>query len=124
MSLQSQVLADFGKSIGIDDFDFNDQGVATLEFEDDGTLYVESIDGHVLIYLAREFLDSDHQVLESALEHCHWEHNLGFPVNAGVTPEQRLVFSVRIVETQLTLPVFEQVFRLLNRLQEESRVAA
>lgn len=119
MSWVDQTLADFGRGLGIEQFEFNSNGVATIAGDDLGTLFLERADDAVLVYLVQEYPRLDAEHLSRALDACHWRRNVPWPVNAGLRHDRHLAFSVRLGESQFDLPTLERVITLVRELHRE-----
>ena len=120
MSLVSDVLADFGRSIGIEGLSFNDSNVASLKFEFIGDLYIEQVDENVLIYVMRQIDRPSKEIYSAALELCHWRHNHPFAVNAAIRGDRRLVFAVNLSEREFSVPVMDQLLQFFGQLHDQA----
>ena len=120
MTWIDDALAEFGRSLGLETLEFNEQGVLSLAYEVSGDLYLERMENCLLIYLCRELQRPDGALFASALDVCHWRHNHAFPVNPALYENNQLVFSVRLREEDVTVPTLEEVIQLLNRLHDHA----
>lgn len=124
MSWVEQTVAEFGRGLGMDRLQFNEQGVVTLASDRLGALFIERTDGAVLVYLARSLDRPSGEAYARALDACHWRHNHPFLVSAGLRQETGLVFAVRLAENQFDLPTLERTIALLDELHREVREGA
>lgn len=120
MGFVDQTLDDYGRGVGLDDLRFNEQGVASLHFEEMGTLLVERLEDAVLVYLIREIERPNSEVYARALELCHWDHNPPYLVNVALRHEGYLAFSVRLDQTEFSLPTIERVVALLDSFHTQA----
>lgn len=119
MSWVDQTLAEYGQGLGLDRLAFNDDGVASLEFEQLGALFIEKIEDleagdAVLVYMVREVDRPTAALYAKALELCHWDENPPFLVNASLRDERFLTFSTRLPQTDFSLPNMERLVGLLD----------
>jgi type III secretion system chaperone SycN len=108
----------YGRSMGMGGLGFDRNGVVCLDFESRGTLFLERGERELLAYLVREMRDAGEEGLERAMALCHFRHAPPFPTCTGFLEGGRLVFLVRIPETDVTLPVLEKVLDHLSRMHE------
>ncbi len=123
----SAALTAFGRNLGLTDFRWPEaSGVAAFAFDQRGTLYVETRDETVLLYLSRELARHQHRLewLKNALRLCHYQHQWPYTAQAGLRGETQLVFLVRLPARQVTLPELEQALELLTRLHERCAAVA
>jgi type III secretion system chaperone SycN len=118
MSWVDEALADFGRTLGIANLRFPGDGPVRLEFDRQGSLYFEPLEGQLLAYLVRPLDRPEAEFLGRALDLCHWRHHHAFPVSAGLHAERELTFAVRVPEREFTLPTIERVVDLLGRLHD------
>jgi len=114
-----QTLAEFGRSMGLENLEFTPQGTANLKFERLGQLYFERSEGHVLMYLAREITHIDMKVLRKALALCHHREQTPFPLQAGLN-QNHLVFLVRIREQEFIPTTVERAIQYLDRIHQQA----
>ena len=119
MSWVDQILDEYGRGIGLDRLVFNEQGVASLQFEDIGSLFIERLDDAVLLYLVQEIERPTAEIYGRALELCHWDQNYPFVVNAALRGEKYLAFSTRLSETEFSLPTMERIIALFDQLHQQ-----
>ena len=119
MNFAQFTLSDFARQLGMDELTLNDQGVASLVFESLGTLFVEQLDGSVLIYLVLKHERLEQGMLEQALFQCHWQNNQPLELNAALVGERSLAISTRIEDSKFNLPTLEQALQLLSQLHDQ-----
>jgi type III secretion system chaperone SycN len=121
MSYVEQTVADWGRSLGMERLEFNDQGVVSLVSEKLGALFIERNNEAVLIYLVRPLDRASGEAYARALDACHWRHNLPFVATPALRHDQNLLFAVHLAESQFDLPTLERVISLLDELHREVR---
>lgn len=98
------VFQDFGKSIKIDDFSANENGVAGLEFENGERLIFEGSENKIRISVFNRISEfSLLGTLESILSYCHHESPLYFPIRTSILGENMLASSISLHREQATL---------------------
>ena len=120
MSWVDDVLADFGRSMGIEGLAFNDSNVVSLKFEVTGDLYIERMDDGILVYVMREIDRPSKEIYAAALELCHWRHNHPFAVNPALRGDRHLVFAVNLTEAEFSMPTMEQLLQFLGQLHDQA----
>lgn len=116
MSWAAPIIADFGRSIGIQSLAFNDSGGVSLTFGDEGLLCLEPTDEELLVYLVREVLPHDVAAKSRALALCRPDRHWPWPVHAGSRGPGRLLFLTRLPQHAASLATIEQAMDLLTRL--------
>ena len=119
MSWVDDVLADFGRNMGLDGLAFNDANVVSLKFEVLGDLFIERIEDAVLVYVMREVPQPSKEIYAAALELCHWRHNHPFAVNAALKDDRHLIFAVNLTESEFSAPAMEQLLQFFGQLHEQ-----
>ena len=124
MNTNQEVVAELGRSLGIEGLAMPEGRPLALRFDRRGSLYVEDRDEILLVYLARDIdLGADRAAgrPEACLRLCHYSQGLAYPVHPGLRAERTLVFLVRLPSEQVTLPEIERVLELLSDLHEKVR---
>ncbi len=121
MSYIEQTVADWGRSLGMERLEFNDQGVVSIVSESLGALFIERHADGVLIYLLRTLDRAYGDSYARALDACHWRHNLPFVVTPALRHDQNLMFAVHLADSQFDLPTLERVISLLDQLHRDVR---
>jgi type III secretion system chaperone SycN len=121
MTWMDDTISEFGRSMGLTNLAFDQEGLICLDFESLGTLFLEKADEYMLIYLAREVPPHETGILGRALALCHFRHNLPFAVNTAFGADDRLFFLVRLVENDVSLPILEKSIDLLSQLHSRVR---
>ena len=122
MNWAAQTVADFGRSMGMSDLQFNEDGIVSLSVERTGDLYIEHLDSveEVLVYLVRELpVGRRRDNYLRALQLSHWTENNPFLVTPALAGEDRLLFSTRIGNSDFTLPTLERAINFLEKLHDE-----
>ncbi len=120
MSISDDLLVEFGHSLGLDGLAWSDTGVVVLDFANRGVLYLEDQDEALLVYLVRDIdvRESKLKLLHTALTLCHYREGLPYVVQVGLRGEASLVFLVRFMSYEVTLPELERVLELLSQLHD------
>lgn len=123
MTWAAGIIAEFGRSIGIEQLspDPDIGGAVQLTFGGDGILGLEPGEDELLIYLARAVPPHDADIKARALAAVGPEQGWTWPVHAGTRGADRLVFLVRLPQSEVTLATLEQALELLTRLHESVR---
>lgn len=121
MTWVDDVVAEFGKSMGLHRLQFDDKGVVSLKFERLGTVVLEKLDGTVLVYMAREFEPHDSGIARRALTLCHYREQPPYPLQAALHRDQELVFGLRIPARDFQLPTLERAVSYLDHVHQQAR---
>lgn len=110
----------YGQVMGVENLAMGDNGLLCLDFESSGTLYLEYLErlDEVLVYLVRPMPAHDTRLAAAALELCRFRQEIPFTVQAGFMGDDRLVFMVRFLHREFTLPGLRQAIDLLKKRQE------
>lgn len=111
-----QTVREFGLSLGLTRFHFNDHNVACVHVENIGSLFIETRAPEVLIYLARQN-HWDLPRLERALALVHPDEGLPMNVFCGMH-RSSLVFGTCLPENAFTLSTLEQTVETLRDLHD------
>ena len=120
MSIADNIVRDFGRTMGMPELAFNQNGVVRLNFERNGALSIERTAHGALLQLARPADRLRDGALEKALELCHFDSIDRLRPDAGLAVDGALVFSVRLDEQALDVPALEQAFEFLCRLHDKA----
>ena len=116
----NSVIADFGRSAGLDGLGLNGRGAAALTFENGSALRLEYTGEELMVAMTVPSAD-----LRRLLSLSHPRARHAFRVRTGVVPRTReAVMAVRIAERDVTLPRVSGAFELLWRLAGEIGGAA
>ena len=115
----NEVIAEFGRSAGIDGFSFGANATAALGFESGASLVFEyAYSSLVVMMTVPVALDSS--VAEKALKFVMPERRGEFRIKAGFLSEKgRVFFAVRLPHDEVTLPVINSAFSYLRRLADQ-----
>lgn len=114
-----ETVAAFGRSIGIQGLDFDNNGVICLEIERMGVLFMESRDDGVLVYLARQMSGEANGWEEKALKLCHYKNGWPRQVYCGLTDDDRLVLLTRIPGREFVQAELEGTIALLSKIHDQ-----
>ena len=120
MSIADDVVRDFGRTMGMPDLAFNQNGVVRLNFERNGSLSIQRTAAGTLLQLARPGDRLSDDALERALGLCHFDVVDRLRPDAGLTLDGSLVFSVQLEALTLDVPALEQAFDFLCRLHDRA----
>ncbi|WP_142848248.1 type III secretion chaperone SycN [Telmatospirillum sp. J64-1] len=121
MSWVAQTIAEFGRSIGIDNLQPDAAGLVQMAFDSGDRLCFEEVEDELLVYLIREVDSHDPALKLRALALCGEIRQWEWPVQAGLRGADRLVFLVRLPQRAVSLNVLEQSLDLLTRLHAMAR---
>jgi type III secretion system chaperone SycN len=118
MNLVQQTLAEFGRSIGVDDLQLRENKRVVLTIQNIGTLAIELAgprDQAVLVSLARPLAGGGDQSLTAFLTVAHYREAHPWPVHVGLWRDQR-VLAVLLVPEQLDQALLNEIIRELDQL--------
>lgn len=119
-------LAEFGRRMGMPSLTFSAQGIAALDIEHMGRLYLERntenpMRPELLIYLALPVPAYDQQAIRRVLELCHYKHAHPVPLYGGVHAGH-IILLTRFPEQEANAARIETAALFLRSMME--RVAA
>lgn len=115
MNLIADTVAEFGRSMGMNDL--------VLDMERLGVLAIELIGEsreNISLSLMRRIEPPDADACTRLLELCHYRNPAPFPARSGLTREGELFFAVRMDAYQFTLPNVHVALDWLTGLQDQS----
>ena len=118
-SPSAEVFNDFAHSIGVDINTQMRQDSLALLYDDKAELHVQYTDNNELFAVLRRPLP-DYKldtILPLALQMCHWDKHLHFPVQAGYKTTQRdhwLVFIICLDANRIAVAELQQATSLLR----------
>lgn len=112
-------IASYGKKLGFNNLQFNNNHVVKLQIEKLGDLFLEDTPPNLCIYVAREFDKVDFKILTKALFLCHYKQKNPFTVFIGLQGENKLVFFIRLPHENTTEINIEKTIELLHRLHTQ-----
>ncbi len=118
MNQVQQTLADFGRSIGVDDLQLRENGQVVLTIQNIGTLAIEVAGARgeaVLVSLARPLAGGEDQSLAAWLTTTHYREKLTWPVHVAMLRDQR-VLAVLMVPEQLDQAALNEIIGELDQL--------
>ena len=115
----NEVIAEFGRSAGIDGFSFGANATAALGFESGASLVFEYAYSSLIVMMTVP-VALDSSVAEKALKFALPERRGEFRIKAGFLSEKgRVFFAVRLPHDEVTLPVINSAFSYLRRLADQ-----
>ena len=115
----NEVIAEFGRSAGIDGFSFGANATAALGFESGASLVFEYAYSSLIVMMTVP-VALDSSVAEKALKFVMPERRGEFRIKAGFFSEKgRVFFAVRLPHDEVTLPVINSAFSYLRRLADQ-----
>lgn len=112
-------ISEFGRRMGMPGFALPESGVAALDVEKLGRLYLERTEAQeVFVYLALSISHHDTAVVRRALELCSYAHAHPWLLSAGVHAGQ-LVFLIRLHEREVTAASLENAIHFLSKILEQ-----
>lgn len=91
-----------------------------LHISGSGTLFLESAEGEVFLYLARSFPPYDREAPRRALLLCRPDLPRPFQVYAGLYKENTLLFLARFPEERFSVQTLEQAVPVLSALLDQA----
>ncbi|WP_257279841.1 hypothetical protein [Endozoicomonas sp. ISHI1] len=120
MDWRDEVVSDIGRGVGIDGLSFGTSGVISIEFESEKTLYLETQEEGVLIYMVQGLSRFDAcKSLVHALRKCHYTQSLALPLQAGLKGEEELVWLIHLNNEQFSRPTVESAIETIVRQSEQ-----
>jgi type III secretion system chaperone SycN len=115
----NEVIAEFGRSAGIDGFSFGDRATAALSFGSGAMLVFEYAYSSLVVMMTVP-VAADSKVAEKALGFVMPERRGEFRVKAGFLADKgRVFFAVRLPHDEVSLPVVNSAFSHLRRLADQ-----
>ena len=115
----NEVIAEFGRSAGIDGFSFGPNATAALGFESGASLVFEYAYSSLIVMMTVP-VALDSSVAEKALKFVMPERRGEFRIKAGFLSEKgKVFFAVRLPHDEVTLPVINSAFSYLRRLADQ-----
>ena len=114
-----QTIQEFGKNIGIEGLEFNEENVILLEVEGVGDLYLEEAGQDLIMYMTKEIENPSMEVYKKTLMLCHYRQKNPFTVHPSLYENNRLVFFIKIPHESITESNLEKGIQLLNKLHEQ-----
>lgn len=115
----NEVIAEFGRSAGIDGFSFGANATAALGFESGASLVFEYAYSSLIVMMTVP-VALDSSVAEKVLKFAMPERRGEFRIKAGFLSEKgRVFFAVRLPHDEVTLPVINSAFSYLRRLADQ-----
>lgn len=106
----------FGQRLGLDSLALDRNGLAQLNIDGIGSLFLELSDSggrrELLVYLAAQLHEHDDAAPRRLLEACDFRQGHPFPLSAGVFSGRAIVLT-RIEERQVTASGIENALRFL-----------
>jgi type III secretion system chaperone SycN len=114
-----ETVAEFGRSAGIENFAFNERGVAALGFEKGATLVFEYAYSSLSVMITVSVVpDSD--TAAKALSFVTPERRGEFRVKSGfIEKAGRVFFAVRLPHDEVSLPAVNSAFSYLRRIADQ-----
>lgn len=114
------VLNEVGISLGLPGLAFSRDNIAALQLGEADTLFFERLGEGVLMSLSRPLPPHRPDIAVQALRLCAPGRGWPLPVRAGLSRDNRLVFSLRFTERSFSVTGVSQCLTLLRGLQEQA----
>lgn len=115
----NDVIAEFGRSAGIDNFAFNSKGTAALVFESGASLVFEYAYSSLAVMMTVP-VTTDPSTAAKALSFTVPERRGEFRVKAGFLEKAgKVFFAVRLPHDEVSLPVVNSAFSYLRRMADQ-----
>lgn len=115
------LLTRFGESMGMEGLRFDENNLCEFEFERLGVLQLEKGEDHMTVALSQTYDRFKPDMARKALAQSHFDTIFRHPVRTGLSKDERLIFFVRLDQSQADLSILEQV---LDELSERFRQLA
>ena len=113
----------FGRRLGLDALPLSPTGVARLDIENVGSLYLERVEergrSELLVYVSAPLPAHDGGATRRLLELCDYRRGFPLPVSAGVVSGKALLLT-RMEESAVTAAGLENALRFLSELMRET----
>ena len=119
MSALESTLAQFGQSLSLPGLELNESGVAVMEIEDYGRIYLERHRNGLVMLLLREITGADLRHYTKALSLCDPREKLPFQPLAALRSPRELVLGFYFEEASVTVPALQQALEELGRLHDQ-----
>ena len=114
-----ETIAEFGRSAGIENFAFNDKGVAALAFESGASLVFEYAYSSLTVMMSVP-VSMDPAVAARALSFATPERRGEFRIKTGFLEKAgRVFFAARLPHDEVSLPVVNSAFSYLRRIADQ-----
>lgn len=115
----SEIIAEFGRSAGIDDFAFNERDVAALGFESGAMLVFEYAYSSLSVMMTVP-LYNEPEVAKRVLALSMAERRGDFRIKTGfIARSGRAFFAIRLPHEEISLPLLNSAFSYLRRLADQ-----
>lgn len=108
-------IAEFGRRMGMPGFALNSQGVAALDVEGMGRLFLEQSEHELLVYLALPCPAYDHEAPRRILRLCHYKNAHPLPLTGGFFSNKYLLLT-RLSERAVTAAAIENAAQFLAEI--------
>ena len=110
----------FGRRLGLEGLKLSSEGIARLDIENIGSLYLErGQDGEFLLYLSSPLPSHDTASVRRLLELCDYRRGLPMPVSVGAF-SGRAILLTRMNEGAVTASTLENALRFLSDLLHDA----
>lgn len=114
-----ELIAEFGRSAGIDSFGLNDHHVAMLVFGSGAALRFEYAYDSLTVMMTVP-VSSDSDTVKLILRQATPERRGDFRIRSGLLPRSgRAFFAVRLPHEEMTLPILNAAFSTLRRFADQ-----
>ncbi|MCY4472649.1 MAG: hypothetical protein OXC07_07520 [Kistimonas sp.] len=110
---------DFNKTLGIESMPLPESGVMQFAFSHGGSFFIECTRDGALMYLLREC--NEHgmsEIMEKALDLCHFSASRKFDTQCALKDQNSLVFVVHRKFEDISGPEIEKCLQHLTRLHD------
>ncbi|MEW4561556.1 CesT family type III secretion system chaperone [Bremerella sp. JC770] len=110
---------ELGLQLGFDSLAFDSRGSLQLAIENTGILGFERQDQAVLIYLMRYVGHPDKELLQRALEICHYDHTSLDWCQASLIRDHQLTFATKLSRSEFRVATIESSLDKLSELHDQ-----
>lgn len=119
MNRIDDVLHEFGHSIGIENFKFSPDNVATIFFESIGMLYIENYGDELFIYSAKQINRADEDFFKRALAINHYNHHPAQHLYISQWKNNHIIALFKIPAAAFDLVRLNKVISNLKKVHQE-----
>lgn len=120
MTMLEYEIESFGRRLGLESLKLSSEGLARLDIENVGSLYLErGKDGELLVYISSSLPDHDVEAVRRLLSLCDYRRALPMPLQAGAF-SGRAVLLTRMDENTVTAAALENALRFLSELLHDA----
>lgn len=118
MSMLEREIKEFGRRMGMPGFALSQAGIAALDIEKFGRLYLEEGSEELLVYLVAPVAPHDHSASRRILELCGYKNAHPMPLSGGLHADGAVLLT-RMAVRDVTTAALENAVDYLGRMMEQ-----